>query len=48
MARYGSNPLSGENTENVKAYIDHDPVSGTGSTGVIVTVIDNKTRSLAA
>lgn len=42
MAWYGSNPLSGENTENVKAYIDHDPVSGTGSTGVIVTVIDNK------
>jgi hypothetical protein len=45
MAWYGSNPLSGENTENVKSYIQGDPYSSSGtggSTGIIVTVIDNK------
>ena len=42
MAWYGINPLSAENTENVKAYIDSDPQLGKGSTGIIVTVIDRK------
>lgn len=42
MAWNGSNPISRENTENVKTFIDNDPQLGSGSTGVIVTVIDNK------
>jgi Tol biopolymer transport system component len=42
MAWYGPNPLSPENTENVKSYIDVDPQLGRGSTGIIVTVIDHK------
>jgi len=42
MAWYGPNPLSAENTENVKTYIDSDPQLGKGSTGIIVTVIDHK------
>jgi Tol biopolymer transport system component len=41
MAWYGSNPLSHENTENVKSFIDHD-TAGQGSTGIIITVIDYK------
>jgi Tol biopolymer transport system component len=41
MAWYGSNPLSGENTENIKTYVDHDQ-NGSGSTGIQITVIDNK------
>lgn len=42
MAWYGANPLSDPNTENVVTYVDHDPVTGYGSTGIIITVIDNK------
>ena len=42
MAWYGPNPLSSNNTENVQSYVDHDPSTGSGSTGIIVTVIDNK------
>jgi hypothetical protein len=42
MAWYGPNPLSEENTQNVITYYYNDPNSGTGGTGVIVTVIDQK------
>lgn len=41
MAWYGVNPLSRENTENVKTFIDND-TNGSGSTGIIITVIDDK------
>jgi hypothetical protein len=42
MAWYGNNPLSDLNTQNVITYVDHDTGSTTGSTGIIITVIDNK------
>jgi len=42
MAWNGFNPLSDENTENTISYIYNDPQLGTGGTGIIVTVIDNK------
>ncbi|WP_317898216.1 hypothetical protein [Aurantibacillus circumpalustris] len=42
MAWYGSNPLSPDNTQNIKTFIDNDPRTGGGSTGIIVTVIDDK------
>jgi hypothetical protein len=42
MAWYGSNPLSSENTENVKTFIQNDQQIGRGGTGIIVTVIDHK------
>jgi Tol biopolymer transport system component len=42
MAWYGANPVSNENTENVKTFIDHDQPANSGSTGIIITVIDNK------
>ena len=41
MAWTGFNPLSDENTQNTKIYYYND-ASGTGGTGIIVTVIDNK------
>ena len=41
MAWTGFNPLSSENTQNTKVYYYND-VSGTGGTGIVVTVIDNK------
>lgn len=41
MAWTGFNPLSDENTQNAKIYYYND-ASGTGGTGIIVTVIDNK------
>ena len=41
MAWTGFNPLSNENTQNTKIYYYND-ASGTGGTGIIVTVIDNK------
>ena len=42
MAWYGPNPLSSNNTENVKTFLLNDPQLGTGGTGVVITVIDNK------
>ena len=38
MAWYGSQPLSRENTENTKTYVDNDPQLGSGGTGIIITV----------
>jgi WD40 repeat protein len=42
MAWYGANPLSEDNTQNVVTYVQNDPTTGQGGTGVIVTVIDQK------
>lgn len=42
MAWYGTNPLSRDNTENVKTFIDNDPQLGSGGTGIIITVKDDK------
>jgi Tol biopolymer transport system component len=42
MAWYGWNPLSEDNTQNVITYYQNDPSTGQGGTGVIVTVIDQK------
>ncbi len=42
MAWYGLSPLSEENTENVKRYVQNDPDIGKGGTGIEVTVIDHK------
>jgi Tol biopolymer transport system component len=42
MAWNGSNPLSRENTENIKTFVNTDGNTGSGGTGVIVTVIDEK------
>jgi hypothetical protein len=42
MAWHAWNPLSEENTQNVVTYIQNDPATGSGGTGVIVTVIDHK------
>jgi hypothetical protein len=42
MAWYGANPLSNDNTQNVVTYVENDPATGQGGTGVIVTVIDQK------
>ncbi|MCC6369906.1 MAG: hypothetical protein IT236_02750, partial [Bacteroidia bacterium] len=42
MAWYGANPLSGENTQNVKGFIQNDPQRPSGGSGIIITVIDNK------
>jgi hypothetical protein len=47
MAWYGSKPLSEENTQNVKTFIDNDPLLGAGGTGIIVTVIDRKNPLVA-
>jgi Tol biopolymer transport system component len=47
MAWYGSKPLSEENTQNVKTFVDNDPVLGSGGTGIIVTVIDRKNPLVA-
>ena len=42
MSWYGTNPLSKDNTENSKTFIDNDPNSGKGSTGIIIKIIDQK------
>jgi Tol biopolymer transport system component len=42
MAWYGFNPLSEDNTQNVKVFVQNDPALGRGGTGIIVTVIDDK------
>jgi len=42
MAWHDWNPLSEENTQNVITYVQNDPATGSGGTGVIVTVIDEK------
>lgn len=42
MAWYSWNPLSEENTQNVVTYVQNDPATGAGGTGVVFTVIDNK------
>ncbi len=42
MSWYGPNPLSKDNTENSKTFIDNDPNSGKGSTGIIIKIIDQK------
>lgn len=42
MAWHGANPLSEENTENSTVYVDNDPVTGKGSTGIIIKMIDYK------
>lgn len=42
MAWNGTNPLSRENTENIKTFTYNDPKIGAGGTGVILTVIDDK------
>ena len=42
MAWHGANPLGAENTQNSTSYIDNDPVTGKGSTGIIIKVIDYK------
>ncbi len=48
MAWYGPNPLSSNNTENVKTFLLNDPQLGTGGTGVVITVIDNKNPLVGA
>lgn len=42
LAWYGSKPLSKDNTENSVSFVDNDPLTGTGSTGIITSVIDQK------
>lgn len=42
LAWNGANPLSRENIENTKTFIDQDPQLGSGGTGIIITVIDDK------
>lgn len=42
LAWHGSRPISRENTENTITFIQNDPQLGTGGTGIIVTVIDDK------
>lgn len=42
LAWYGKNPLSNDNTQNSVSFIDNDPSTGTGSTGIITTVTDQK------
>jgi hypothetical protein len=42
MAWFGKSPLSGDNTENVKTFIQNDPALQSGGSGIIITVIDNK------
>lgn len=48
MAWYGRNPLSQENIENSKKYVDQDPVLGTGGTGIQVIVKDDKNPLVGA
>ncbi len=42
MAWHGANPLSVENTQNSKEFIQVDPATGVGSTSIKVSVIDYK------
>lgn len=42
MAWYGKSPLSNKNIENTITFVDNDPQLGTGGTGIIITVIDDK------
>jgi hypothetical protein len=42
MAWYGSNPLSDENVQNKKRYVDNDPVLGSGGTGIVVEIQEDK------
>lgn len=41
VAWFGLNPTDDPNTENVKTYVERD-VNGTGSTGIVITVVDHK------
>jgi Tol biopolymer transport system component len=47
MAWYGKSPLTNNNVENTKTFVDNDPQLGIGNTGIIITVVDQKNPLVA-